>query len=449
MEIKRDIVERLLEWKESEDRRPLLIQGARQIGKTWVMKHFGKSHYDYLAYFNFDASPELGSEFKQSRDPKRLISRLSLYCDSPIIPGKTLIVFDEIQESSDALNSLKYFCEEAPEYHIMAAGSLLGVAIHSHSGFPVGKVDFIKMYPVSFKEYLRARYPETVEYIDNMEAIEPLPEILRGKLEETYRAYMICGGMPKAAVASLDNQGIEKIVKEQREILTSYYLDFSKHAPTAEFPKIAAIWESLPSQLAKENRKFIYKVVKNGARAREYENALTWLREAGLLYQIFCCSKPGLPLSAFDDISAFKIYLLDIGLLRELAGIPPEIFNSANRSFVEFKGALTENYALQSLVPYFDQFPRYWVSSGKAEVDFLIQNRLNVIPVEVKSADNISSKSLSVYIGKYTPSVSVILSTKPLDIIENPASTKLLYLPIYLTDWLPKFLELTEAGPEA
>lgn len=446
MEIYREISEALEKWRLSADRRPLIIQGARQIGKTWVMKKFGDEHYSHTAYFNFEASKELCLEFAKTKDPGRIINILNLYSSCPILPEDTLIIFDEIQECPDALNSLKYFCEDAPQYHIMAAGSLLGVAIHHQKGFPVGKVDFLRMYPITFREYLRAANPGTVEYIDSIDSIRPLPGIISGNLWESFRRYEICGGMPKAAVASLENKGNEAVAKEQDEILTSYFFDFSKHTSAAEFPRISAVWQSLPSQLAKENRKFIYKVVKPGARAREYENAISWLREAGLVYQIYCASKPGLPLSAFDDLNAFKLYMLDTGLLRALAKLPPEIFTAHNAAFSEFKGALTENLVAQALAAQLSQLPRYWVSGGTAEVDFLIQQGLSVIPVEVKSGANTSGKSLSVYIGKFSPDTAIILSAKELSAaFDKTGAPPVLNIPLPLVDWLPRLLSLAAA----
>lgn len=446
MEIYREITEKLEQWRISDERRPLIIQGARQIGKTWTMKKFGSEHYRHTAYFNFEASPELRQEFAKTKDPARIISILGLYCNYPIQAEDTLIIFDEIQECPDALNSLKYFCEDAPQYHIMAAGSLLGVAIHNQNGFPVGKVDFLHMYPITFREYLRAVNRSIVEYIDSIDSITPLPEIISGKLWEIFRQYEICGGMPRAAVASIENKGNKAISKEQEEILTSYYFDFSKHTSASDFPRIAAVWQSLPSQLAKENRKFIYKVVKPGARAREYENAISWLREAGLVYQIFNISKPGLPLSAFDDLNAFKLYMLDIGLLRSLAKLPPEIFTThAATTFSEFKGALTENIVAQALVAQLSQRPRYWTSNGTAEIDFIIQQGLSTIPVEVKSATNTAGKSLSVYIGKYNPEIALIFSAKELSISAGKDNaTRIVNIPLPLIDWLPKLLKLTE-----
>lgn len=444
MEIYREITRDLIRWKNSPDRRPLIVQGARQIGKTWVLKKFGENHYKYVAYFNFDADHELGDEFSRIKQPERLIERLALYSPQPISAGETLLIFDEIQECPDALNSLKYFYEEAPQYHIVAAGSLLGVAINHHKGFPVGKVEFLQMYPISFREYLRCSSPDTVEYIDRLSTIEQLPNIVDSKLKDNYRRYLVCGGMPRAAVASLENRGLEAIEKELNEILISYYMDFSKHTSSNEFPRIAAVWQSLPSQLAKENRKFIYKVVRPGARAREYENALSWLREAGLIYQIFCISKPGLPLSAFDDLNAFKLYMLDVGLLRALAKLPAEIFIKESPAFAEFKGALTENYIVQSILPTLNQVPRYWVSNGTAEVDFVINDGLEIIPVEVKASTNTAGRSLSVYIGKYEPAMAVIFSLKDISISRDKnSSTRILHLPLPLADWLPQFIRLS------
>lgn len=436
MEIKRNILKELEEWKRREDRRPLVLQGARQIGKTWVLKKFGEEFYKYTAYFNFDGNKELHQEFKKTKDVRRLIQTLSLYCDVPLLPADTLIFFDEIQECPDALNSLKYFCEELPEFHIAAAGSLLGVAMHKEKGFPVGKVDFLQMYPVSFDEYFRAsnqRFCSTLESCKNLKELADIPEIIKSALIDAFRHYRICGGMPKAATLSLEREGNERIELELKELLTSFLYDFSKHAPASDFPRISHIWRSLPSQLAKENRKFIYKVVKPGARAREYEGAIDWLREAGLIYQIFCTSKPGLPISAYDDLSAFKIYLLDSGLLRALSQMPAELYVTENPGFVEFKGALAENMVLQQLLAASCPMPRYWVSEGTAEVDFTIQSGLEIIPIEVKSATNSAGKSLTVYIKKYKPSKAIIVSEKDLNIKEG--DTQIIHLPFSMLPW--------------
>lgn len=437
MELRRDIVDKLIHWKESPVRKPLIISGARQIGKTWLMKYFGHNYFRHTAYFNFDNSEELCREFENTKDPQRLIGILGLYTDNPILPGETLIIFDEIQQSNRALNSLKYFSEEAQEYCIIAAGSLLGVSLSHGESFPVGKVDFMQMYPVTFKEFLRVDDEKCHDYLDSLNSLAPLPEIIMNRTLESYRRYMVCGGMPAAAVAMLEGRGLESVEKEQSDILQAYQLDFAKHAPTREIPRITAIWQSIPSQLARENRKFLYRLVKPGARSREYEDSLLWLQQAGLIYRIFCLSKPGLPLSAYDDISSFKIYLCDTGLLRSLAALPSEIFVTSNPMFQEFQGALAENAILQALLPQFTPQPRYWTSSGTAEVDFVIQDSLTIIPMEVKSGTNTSGKSLAVYINKYTPSVSVIYSKNNLRVSDG-----ILYIPLFLADWTKHLISL-------
>ncbi len=437
MEIKRDIMEALLQWKNRQQRKPLIIQGARQIGKTWIMKKFGEVHYEHVAYFNFDASDELCREFENTKDPQRLIGILRLYTDRPIEPEKTLIIFDEIQQSNKALNSLKYFCEDAPQYHIMAAGSLLGVSLSQGDSFPVGKVEFLNMYPVTFREFLCSDNPQMHEYLETLTAIDPLPEIVMGKVSESWRRYQVCGGMPAAVTALLTNRGTEEVENRLREILTAYSLDFAKHAPAKDIPRIAAIWNSIPSQLAKENRKFLYKLVKTGARAREYEDGLLWLQHAGLMYRVFCSSKPGLPLSAYDDISAFKIYLCDAGLLRAMAQLPAEVFWSDNPLYTEFKGAMAENMVLQSLIPQFEVMPRYWASQGTAEVDFLLQHTSSLSPVEVKAGTNLNGKSLGVYIKQYNPEIALRYSMNNLR-----QDGTILNIPLFLADWTKKLLEI-------
>lgn len=429
MEIDREIIKSLCAWKEKTDRKPLIIQGARQIGKTWVMLKFGQLKYDYVAYFNFDASEELCNEFNNTKDPNRLLGILQLYSSQPIEPHKTLIIFDEIQQCNRALNCLKYFCENTPEYHIIAAGSLLGVSMSKGESFPVGKVEFLKMYPISFSEFLKCDDFKMWEYLYNMTELTPLPEIVYNRVLESFRRYEVCGGMPAAATAMLEKKGISEIEKIQQEILMSYSLDFAKHASKNEIPRISAIWKSIPSQLARENRKFVYKLVKDGARGREYEDSLLWLDQAGLIHRIFCSSKPGLPVSAYDDLSAFKIYLSDVGLLRRLAALPANIFWEENNLYSEFKGALTENIILQSLVTQYNTLPRYWTSSGVAEIDFLQQDGLNIIPIEVKSSKNISGKSLSVYINKYNPKISIRFSLLNLSLKDN-----ILNIPLFMAD---------------
>ncbi|MCD8208600.1 MAG: ATP-binding protein [Bacteroidales bacterium] len=439
MEIKRDIIEDLLKWKQSADRKPLVIRGARQIGKTWAMLKFGRDHFDSVAYFNFEKSDELCREFDTTKDPARLIDILGLYTDVRIVQGRTLIIFDEIQQCNNALNSLKYFSEEAPEYHIIAAGSLLGVSLSKGDSFPVGKVSFVQMYPVTFKEFLRSHNPQMYDYIDKLDGIAPLPQIVMGRLSESYRRYQVCGGMPAAACAMIEKKGTEEVETIQNGVLTSYTLDFAKHSPAHDIPRLTAIWKSVPSQLAKENRKFLYKLVKTGARAREYENGLLWLEQAGLIHRVFCSSKPALPLSAYDDLSAFKLYLCDSGLLRVMANLPSEVFWSENPAYTEFKGALAENAVLQSLVANYKVMPRYWVSEGLSEIDFLLQDGASVLPIEVKSGTRLSGKSLGIYVSRFAPPLAIRYSMNNLKQDGN-----ILNIPLFLADWTPKLLQFAK-----
>ena len=399
MRISRDIISTFKEWKDAPMRKPILLQGARQIGKTWAMETFGKESFEYCAKFDFDRQEELKSVFQNTKMPERIIKELALFCDVPIIAGKTLIIFDEIQECEEALNCLKYFCEDAPEYHIMAAGSLLGVAVKKRRmTVPVGKVRVVRMYPLSFKEFLRASDIHTYEYIEQLTAIEKLPEIILNKLKLEYRRYLVCGGMPDAACAMLENQGMENVDAILQDILDLYELDFAKYAEPREIPRIHAIWHSLPSQLAKENRKFVYKVVKPGARAKDYEDALLWLEDAGMIYRINNITRPLFPLSAYEDLSAFKLYACDCGLLRRLAKLPSSIIVSPTANYTEFKGAMAENAILQSLMPILRrEVPFYWSPDSRAEIEFVIQWNDEIIPIEVKAENCVSGRSLSVY----------------------------------------------------
>lgn len=431
-------METLAQWKAGEQRKPLIIQGARQIGKTWVMKKFGELHYDHVAYFNFDSSEELCREFERTKDPSRLLGILRLYTEQPIEPERTLLIFDEIQQSNKALNSLKYFCEQAPEYHVMAAGSLLGVSLAHGDSFPVGKVDFLRMYPVTFREFLYADNRQIYDYIESLTSAEDaLPEIVMGKATESFRRYLVCGGMPAAAVAMLEGKGGAAVETIQKNILTAYSLDFAKHAPAHDIPRIAAIWRSLPSQFARENRKFLYKLVKPGARAREYEDALLWLEHAGLIYRVFCVTNPGLPITAYDDVSAFKIYACDVGLLRAMSGLPAEVMWTETPIYKEFKGALTENVALQALVTQFDPIPRYWASNGTAEVDFLLQHGIHLSPIEVKAGESLKGKSLSVYAKNFSPELAIRYSMRNLK-----RGGIVLNIPLFMADWTKRLFAL-------
>lgn len=400
------------------------------------MKEFGKECFDYVADFNFDRDIELNSIFEKTKATDRIVKELSLYTNVPILPGKTLIIFDEIQMSEGALNSLKYFCEDAPEYHVIAAGSLLGVAIRQKNmSVPVGKVEILHLYPVSFREFLHTSDERSWRYINQLKSIEPLPEIIHHRMELEYKRYLVTGGMPEAITTLLENKGMLKVDEVLQHILDLYQLDFSRYASPVEIPRINSLWNSLPSQLAKENRKFIYRIVRSGARAREYEDGLLWLEEAGLIYRIFNVSKPAIPLSGYQDLSAFKIYACDCGLLRRLAKLSPEVIMNSNVGFTEFKGALTENFVLQSLMLQNDAKPFYWSSGNKAEVDFIWQMDSGVVPIEVKSETRISGKSLSVYSKQFKPPVRVRISMNNLR--ENDG---LLSCPIPLSDWLRQIM---------
>ena len=438
MRISRDIISTFKEWKDAPMRKPILLQGARQIGKTWAMETFGKESFEYCAKFDFNRQEELKSVFQNTKIPERIIKELALFCDVPIIAGKTLIIFDEIQECEEALNCLKYFCEDAPEYHIMAAGSLLGVAVKKRRmTVPVGKVRVIRMYPLSFKEFLRASDIHTYEYIEQLTAIEKLPEIILNKLKLEYRRYLVCGGMPDAACAMLENQGMENVDAILQDILDLYELDFAKYAEPREIPRIHAIWHSLPSQLAKENRKFVYKVVKPGARAKDYEDALLWLEDAGMIYRINNITRPLFPLSAYEDLSAFKLYACDCGLLRRLAKLPSSIIVSPTANYTEFKGAMAENAILQSLMPILRrEVPFYWSPDSRAEIEFVIQWNDEIIPIEVKAENCVSGRSLSVYKEKYAPKHRIRFS-----FLNLQYNCGMLSCPSPMADWLPSLLE--------
>lgn len=414
--LQRDIINTFKKWKNNPKRKPLLLKGARQIGKTWAMEEFGRTCFKHWVKFDFDRQPELKAVFQTTKEPLRLLKELAVYCDAPIIAGQTLIIFDEIQECEEALNSLKYFCEDAPQYHIIAAGSLLGVAVRKrHMTVPVGKVQVERMYPVTFKEFLRASDPKTCEWVEALETIDRLPEIIHNKLKSEYRRYLVCGGMPEAVMALLENRGMAEVEAKLQDILDLYELDFSKYADSKEIPRIHALWHSLPMQLSKENRKFIYRVVRSGARSKDYEDALMWLEEAGMIYRIYNISKPGMPLSAYQEPDAFKVYACDCGLLRRLAKLPPVMMTDPVANYTEFKGAMAENAVLQSLLPLCEAgLPSYWTSPATAEVEFVVQWGKEIVPMEVKAEDNIGGNSLALYHKKYQPEHRVRFSMQNL-----------------------------------
>lgn len=394
--MERFILKKLLAWKESPYRKPLILKGVRQVGKTWILKEFGRRYYENTAYFNFDENEEYKQFFETTKDVERILQNLVMASGQQIVPEKTLIIFDEVQDCPKVINAMKYFCENAPQYHVACAGSLLGIALAKPSSFPVGKVNFMQIDPMTFSEFLLANGDgNLVDYMNALHSIEPIPDAFFNPLYEKLKMYYVTGGMPESVLMWTEARDISAMQHVLSDIIGAYERDFAKHPNTKEFPKISMIWQSIPSQLARENKKFIYKVVKEGARAREYEDALQWLVDARLVHKVYRSTAPKLPMSAYDDISAFKIYLVDVGLLRRLAQLAPTAFGDGNRLFTEFKGALTENFVLQSLMTQFEVAPRYWSQTNPSyEVDFLVQRENDIIPIEVKAETNTSSRSL-------------------------------------------------------
>ena len=430
----RKIINDLLKWKNDKNRKPLILRGARQVGKTYIIKQFGSENYEGVAYFNFDHDTELYNLFENSKDPKRIIEQLSFIYGKAIIPEKTLIVFDEIQECPDALNSLKYFEEEANEFHIISAGSLLGIRL-SHTSFPVGKVDFLDMYPMTFTEFLKADKCENlVQYMESIQTIENIPSIFFDRLTEKLKAYFIIGGMPEAVQSWVQEKDMEKVNKIQDNILRAYESDFSKHTSNIEANKISIIWNSIPSQISKENKKFLYQVAKDGARAREYEGALNWLKDANLINKIYNVTKPSMPLISYNDLSSFKIYLNDVGLLRKMTDLDSKVIAEKNKLFEEFKGALTENYILQALMAM-GLNVHYFTFDNRYEIDYLLQYKNEIIPIEVKSSENIKNTSLKVYNERYSPNTRIRFSMKNLQKDDN-----LINMPLFLIEYLEKFI---------
>lgn len=423
----RHIYENLRRWKQDRSRKPLILKGARQVGKTYVLTTFGALEYDNVAYFNFESSPQLHELFAGSLKPKEILKVLSIELSAEIVPEKTLIIFDEVQECPSALNSLKYFNETANEYHICAAGSLLGVTLASDKGFPVGKVDFLNLYPLSFGEFLTAKKEtKLVQYLAEIQSIEPLPSILHEKLLRFFKEYLYTGGMPAAVLEYITSEDFNRIRVVQTNILEAYRLDFAKHAPKNAVMKINQVWDVIPSQLAKENKKFIYSVIRQGARAQEFEVAIQWLAEAGLIHKVYNVSVPKLPLSAYVHHDIFKIYLADVGLLGAMAGLSAKTIIYGDEIFQEFRGALIENYVAQELVEQgYSMF--YWTSAGQAELDFILQQQDKIYPLEVKSGNALKKKSLLTYSQKYQP--NLVIRTSPLNL---KLDGKMLNCPLYL-----------------
>ena len=432
--LKRFIMEDLLKWKNSRYRKPLILKGARQVGKTYIIKEFGKENYDDIAYFNFDHDEDLYNLFEKTKDPKRILEQLVFIHGKAIVPGKTLIFFDEIQECPNALNSLKYFQEEANEYHIICAGSLLGIRL-SHTSFPVGKVEFMQMYPMSFSEFLIAdNCSNLVDYMKSINKIEKIPDIFSNMLEEKLKAYFIIGGMPEVVYSWVNEKDMERVNLIQNDILKSYESDFAKHVSNSEANKISLIWNSVVSQLAKENKKFLYQVIKDGARAREYEDVLNWLNDANLIYKIYNVKKVDIPLISYNDLSCFKIYLNDVGLLRKMANLDSRIVIEGNKLFEEFKGALTENYVLNMLNLTYKNVPNYF-TFDRNEIDFVVQTKNQIIPIEVKAGKSTNNNSLTRYNEKFKPRISVRFSMNNLSKDGN-----ILNIPLFLVEYIENLL---------
>jgi predicted AAA+ superfamily ATPase len=430
MAFKRDLLEKLVLWQKSTNRKPLVIEGARQVGKTWLMKEFGRTCFEQFTYINFEEL-NLQDVFAE-KNPHAIIQQLALISGNKIDPQRTLLIFDEIQECKPALNALKYFYEQIPELAIVAAGSLLGVSMAAGDSFPVGKVDHMTLYPLTFKEYLSMVDVAMYDYLSNRQVGDAIVNTLEERIKRHFDDYRVCGGMPEAAMCMANGEGVEAVEKVQSNILKDYQLDFSKHASKTIIPRIGHIYRSIPSQLSKENRKFVYQLVKQGARAREYEDALQWLRQAGLIHQVYLNKTPNIPLTAYDDLSAFKIYLSDIGLLRKLAEVPVAALVTKDDviGYREFKGAFAENYVLQSLSTQSTVNLRYWTSNNSAEVDFLLQYDTHILPIEVKSGKSTSSRSLTLYNAEKHPILRIRYSDKELKLDDN-----LLNIPLYMADW--------------
>lgn len=411
--MKREITAQLAAWKESKERKPLVLEGVRQCGKTYILEEFGRLNYEDVAKFNFEETATLAGLFEQDFDTKRILFELGLLHGKTIYPGKTLVIFDEIQACGKALTALKYFCENAREYHIACAGSLLGLAIHGDQSFPVGKVDIRKMYPMSFYEFLDATGESALaDYLRDIHPGSKLSEPVSAKLQAALRQYYVVGGMPEVVAAWCEEQSIERIESIQQQILNSYELDMVKHASAKEYPKLSAIWASVPQQLAKPNSKFIFSQVKKGWRAKDLEDALLWLVGAGLVYKVCRIERPFFPISSYSDATCFKLYLSDVGLLRRLAKLPAQVVLDSSPIYTEFKGAMTENYVLNELVKHVSDQAYYWSSGNRAEVDFVVQSGAEIVPIEVKSEENVKARSLAEYRKKYDPPVSVKTSMK-------------------------------------
>ena len=419
-------IEKLYKWKNSKRRKPLIIEGARQVGKTWLMKEFGKQAYADTVYINFDSNSRMADLFSADLDTDRLIMGLELYAGRKINPDNTLLIFDEVQEVPRALASLKYFYENAPQYHIVCAGSLLGIALHQGTSFPVGKVDFLKLYPLSFSEFLMATGNERFAELLKKQDYEMITSFKQTYIDALKHYYFV-GGMPEAVQSFAESKDFNEVRAIQKRILAAYEQDFSKHAPNEIVPKIRMLWNSIPSQLARENKKFIYGLVREGGRAREYETAIMWLSDCGLVHKVSRVNAAGIPLKAYEDLKAFKLFIVDVGLLGCMTGLRQRTLLDGDNLFVEFKGALTEQYVCQQLKTIEDLGVYYYTNDrGSCEIDFVVDTGEQIVPIEVKAETNLRAKSLKTYRERFEPELSVRTS-----MADYKKEDWLLNLPLY------------------
>ena len=434
--MERYAMKQLEEWYNRKNRKPLILKGARQVGKTWLMKEFGRSHFKYTAYVNFDNNKNMANVFDGDYNIDRILLAINIETGVKIHPQETLIIFDEIQENPKAIASLKYFCEDAPEYAVIAAGSLLGVAIHKGVSFPVGKVDTLELNPLSFREFLLAIGEEGLaRLIDEVNI--PLIESFREKYIDWLKKYYYIGGMPEVVSSFVAERDFTEVRRLQKRIIEMYEADFSKHTTANELPRIRMVWNSIPMQLAKENKKFFFGKIKEGARAKDFEIAIEWLLDCGLIKKVYNVSKPTMPLKAYTEFSAFKLYLLDVGLLAAMSELDAKSILDGNAIFIEFKGALTEQYVLQQLVANTEYTPYYFTETkSEGEIDFLIQKGTNIVPIEVKAEENLKAKSLRVYCDKFKPQMAIRTSMS-----NYREQDWMVNVPLYILD---KYLERAE-----
>jgi uncharacterized protein len=432
----RDAIKDLIKWKQKDPRKPLIIRGARQVGKTWIMNEFGKTNYEKIAYINFDNNQRMKSLFSGSLDVPRLIDALQIESGVKIEANNTLIVFDEVQEVPPALTSLKYFCENTPQYHIMAAGSQLGISLHTGTSFPVGKVDFLNLYPLSFLEFLNATGNKNLVNLLETKDFELITSF-KGRYIDLLRQYYYIGGMPEAVESFIKTKDYANVRDVHKQLLIAYEQDFSKHAPIEIVPRIRMLWESIPAQLARENRKFVYGLIRKGARAKEYELASQWLLDCGLIYKVCRITKPDMPLGAYRDFNSFKLFVLDVGLLSTMSSLDVKTLLEGSKVFEEFKGALTEQYVLQQLAGNKDIEPFYWsAEKSDGEIDFVFQNGIDIVPLEVKAAENLQAKSLKNYCLRYEPKYAIRTSMS-----DYRKDKWLVNLPLYAVNMILNILD--------